>query len=453
VPKVDITDNIPRKLKNDILNLSKTIPIYYEDPYLQNFNATILKHVNLEDVCYIVLDRTVFFPEGGGQLGDIGYLEGSFGKLNIIDTQAIDDIIIHIAVKNNTIITEGEPVFGKINWNIRYERMKHHTASHLIFSAIKKVLHLENLMYMGIQIKEDASRIDINYSKSIQWDEIMKIERLSNNVCFENRKVKIWYTNRDEAERTYGKRLGITQITPSGIVRIIEVDDWDVALCSGTHVKSTAEIGLISIIDRLKLTKGVERIEFTAGKHAYLRYNEAIKRLTELAQILKTSTTDVQIRVNNLLRERKELKKELNKIKEQLVEFHVFKLHNQSKPLGEFKILKEKLIDVDAQSLKRISSKLIEKDPFLIVILGSNIGNTVFLAGAAGINAVRKGIDMAEIIKKPAMIIKGSGGGNQRLAQAGGRIPDKLEESLCLFTREVSLKVNEFEKINTTNNV
>lgn len=450
---MDITDNIPRKIKNDILNLPKTILIYYEDPYLKNFNATILKHVNLEDISYIVLDRTCFFPEGGGQLGDTGYLEGSFGKLNVVDTQAIDDIVIHIAVKNNKVVTEGESVFGRINWNIRYERMKHHTASHLIFSAIKKVLYLEDLMYMGIQIKEDASRIDINYSKSIQWDEIMEIERLSNNVCFENRKVKIWYTNRDEAERIYDKRLGMTEITPSGIVRIIEVDDWDVALCSGTHVKSTAEIGLISITDRLKLKKGVERIEFTAGKHAYLRYNEAIKKLTELAQTLRTSTTDVPIRVNNLLRERNELKKELNKVKEQLVEFQVFKLHNQSKALGEFRILKKRLIDVDAQSLKRIASKLIEKDPFLIVILGSNIGNTVFLVGAAGVNAVRKGINMAEIIRKPAMIIKGGGGGNQRLAQAGGRIPGKLEESLCLFTREVSLKVNEFEKTNTTNNV
>ena len=446
VTKVDITHDIPNTIINDISNLPKTIPLYHENTYQKSFDSTILKHVTHENLSYIVLDRTCFFPEGGGQPGDTGFLEGSFGKIEVVDTQAVDDIVIHISAKSSKTATEGDPVFGIINWDNRYNRMKQHTASHLIFSAIKKALHLEDLMYMGVQINEDASRIDISYGKPISWDKIREIERLSNRICFENRKVRIQHTNRDEAERIYGKRLGMTEITPSGNVRVVEVDDWDVALCSGTHVESTAEIGLIHIIDKFKLKKGVERIEFTAGIHAFRRYDEAMKRLTDIAQTLETSKNDALVRVNNLLRERDDLKKEQIKVKKQLVEYQVFKLIKQSEKLGKYEIFKKRLTDVDSRSLTRIASKIVENAPFLVVILGSNIGNSAFLVGAAGVHVVEKGINMGEMIRKPAKIIDGGGGGNQKLAQAGGKMPGKLDEALYQYTKEVTLRLSEVKK-------
>ena len=431
---------VPTSVENDVSGLPKTAHLYYDDPYLQEFKAEVLKVVELDNLSFIVLDRTCFYPEGGGQPGDVGYLLGPSGKLRVMDTQAVDDVIVHI-VPEGVGIKEGDSVRGSIDWDIRYERMKQHTASHVLFSAIKRVLGLDSLMYMGVQIEEDASRIDISYGKPIPQSQLREIERLSNRVCLKSREVKTWLTTREETERTYGGQLGITETTPSGIVRVVEVEDWDVALCSGTHVRSTSEIGLINILDRFRLKKGVERIEFTAGKHAYHRYIEAMKTLNDVAQMLKASTTEVPVRVEHLLKEREDSKKELRGIMDQLVNLQTLQLLDQAEAVGEFRLLRKKLSRVDAQSLKRIASKLVEKDPFLVAVLGSDAGNRAFLVGAAGEEAVKKGINMAETIRGAAQLIEGSGGGHPRLAQAGGRAPERLEEALRHYTEEVSKKL------------
>lgn len=431
---------VPTSVENDVSGLPKTAHLYYDDPYLQEFRAEVLKVVKLNDLSFIVLDRTCFYPEGGGQPGDVGYLLGPSGKLRVMDTQAVDDVIVHI-VPEGVGIKDGDSVRGSIDWDIRYERMKQHTASHVLFSAIKRVLGLDSLMYMGVQIEEDASRIDISYGKSIPQSQLREIERLSNKVCLESREVKTWLTTREETERTYGGQLGITETTPSGIVRVVEVEDWDVALCSGTHVRSTSEIGLINILDRFRLKKGVERIEFTAGKHAYHRYIEAMKTLNDVAQMLKASTTEVPVRVEHLLKEREDSKRELRGLMDQLVNVQTLQLLDQAEAVGEFRLLRKKLSRVDAQSLKRIASKLVEKDPFLVAVLGSDAGNRAFLVGAAGEEAVKRGINMAEAIRGSAQLIEGSGGGYPRLAQAGGRVPGRLEEALRHYTEEVSKKL------------
>ncbi|MFB0557905.1 MAG: DHHA1 domain-containing protein, partial [Candidatus Bathyarchaeia archaeon] len=358
-------------------------------------------------------------------------------SFKVVDTQEVDDVAIHIVEDEDLGLKEGTPVHGIIDWDVRYERMKQHTASHLIFSSARRALGLEELMYMGVQIREDTSRIDISHGKTISSIQIREIERLSNRVCFENKKVNSFYMTRAEAEESYGKRLGLTEITPSGRVRVVEVEDWDVALCSGTHVRSTAEIGLINVLDRFRLKKGVERIEFTAGKEAYKRHDEAILTLTNVAQILKTSTTEVPARVKHLQEERDRLKEDLGRAMEKLVEFQTLQLTKEAEPLGEFIIVKNKLQNVDAQSLKRIASTLVERDPHLIAILGSDFGNNAVLIGAAGDMAVEKGVNMADIISEAAQVIRGGGGGNARIAQAGGKDPDSLEKALQFSLKKV----------------
>lgn len=443
---MSVENEVPNVVKNGISGLPKTNPLYYEDPYLHEFEAEVLKVIDLEEFNYVVLDRTCFFPEGGGQLGDVGYLQVSSGKIKVVDTKAVDDVIVHISARNGDGMREGDAVHGSINWDVRYERMKQHTASHVLFSALKRVLRLDGLMYMGVEIREDTSRIDISHGEAIPKSKLREIERISNEVCLENREVKTWITTREEVEQIYGEQLGITEKTPSGMVRVVEVEGWDVALCSGTHVRSTNEIGLINILDRFRLKKGVERIEFTAGRHAYKRYGEAMEILTEVAQVLNASIAEVPVRVERLLKAREDLKKDLRKARDQLVEYQILQLLDQAKTHGEFRLLQKKLSAVDARTLKWIGSSLVEKDPYLIAILGSDAGGKVFLVGAAGDEAVKKGMDMAEMIRGAAKVIQGGGGGNPGLAQAGGNAPGKLEEALRLITVNVSARLRELDK-------
>ena len=429
---------VPFDVESEIVGLPRTTPLYYENPYLREFEARVLKVVSFGENSYVVLERTCFFPEGGGQLGDAGFLTSTFGKLKVTDTQAAEDLIVHVAVSVSGEIKEGESVHGIIDWNVRYNRMRQHTGSHVLFSAIKQVLALEELMYMGVQIKGDTSRIDISYGKPISPDQLREMERLSNRVCLQNRMVKTWFTTRDEAERTYGKRLGITEVTPFGTVRVVEVEDWDVALCCGTHVSSTAEIGLVKVLERFRLQKGVERIEFTTGERAYRYYEDSMQMLSDLAQRLRSPTEEIVSRVDLLLEERKHLKDELEKVRNQLVEAQALELLGEAESFGEFRLLKKELPEVDAQNLKRMATTLTNKDPYLIVIFGSAMADKASIVGAAGQRALEKEINMTETIKEAAKVIQGGGGGTAKIAQAGGRDPSQLRKALHQYVDDVT---------------
>jgi len=414
-------NKIPPKVEEEILNLPKTTPIYYEDPYVREFEAEVLKAIEFDANHYVVLEKTCFFPEGGGQPGDVGFLKGSKGQLKVVDTQPVGDVIVHIAVPLNGKLEEGDTVRGTIDWKVRYDRMKHHTGSHVVFSSIRKTLGLEELKYMGVQIGEKRARIDISYGKPISPTQLLEIERLSNKICLENRKVKTWFTTREEAERRYGKELGVTEVTPSGTVRVVEIEGWDAALCCGTHVNSTAEIGLIKLLERFRLQKGVERIEFSAGEHAYQHFENAVRALSEIAQTLRTSKEEVVAQVNFLLEEKKLLKEELEKTRGELLEARALELLNQAKRVGEFALISKEVPSVDAQGLKRMAVSLANKNPQLIVVLGSKTSEKAFLVGAAGQKAVEKGVNMGDIIREAAKKIGGGGGGTAKIAQAGGR--------------------------------
>lgn len=340
------------------------------------------------------------------------------------------DAIVHITVPVSEGIKKGDSIHGSINWKIRYDRMRNHTGSHVVFSSVRKILGLEELRYMGVQIGGKKSRIDVSYGKPISSSQLMEIERFSNKICLENRRVKTWFTTREEAEHIYGKKLSLTKVTPSGKVRVVEIDGWDVALCCGTHVNSTAEIGLIKILERFKLQKGVERIEFSTGPYAYENFESNVRTLSEVAQTLKISRKDIATRVKLLLEERNLLKEELKKVKNRLLETQVIELLNQAEQIGKFKLISKDILGVDAQSLKRMATVLTNRNPWLIAILGSKNADRAFIVGAAGQKIVEEGIDMGEVIRDVAKIIGGEGGGIAKIAQAGGKDISHLKQAL-----------------------
>lgn len=435
--------NIPAQVKNKISGLPRTMPLYYDSCYIREFDSRVLKIISCEDKFYVVSEKTCFFPEGGGQPSDIGLLYFPNGQLKVVDTQAVDDIILHIAVPVSGHAREGELVHGIINWNLRYNMMKHHTCSHLLFSSIKRVIGLEKLVYKGVQIGDKKARIDVSYGKPISSSQLMEIETLSNKVCFENRKVKSWLITREEAEHIYGKELGVTDVTPSGVVHVVEIEGWDVSLCCGTHVSSTAEVGLVKVLDRFRLQKGVERIEFSAGEYAYKHYKKAMQTLNELTQTLKTPTENIVNHVSLLLKEKKLLKEKIEKIRDQLADFQATELLEQAKVFGEFRFLTRNMKDADAQSLKRVTTTLTNKNPWLIIILGSKSKDKAFIIGAAGQKAVEKGINMYDIMKMTAKMV-GGGGGTAKIAQAGGKNPDLLDQALRQCSEAVLSKLRNF---------
>ena len=428
---------IPQEVLDRVRGLPDTRPLYYEDAYKKSFDAKILEVAEVGDKLYVVLDETCFFPEGGGQAGDIGRLSSSSGELDVIDTQSADGVIVHICKLISGSVVKGKKVHGEIDWDVRYARMRQHTASHILFSALRHVLGVERLVYMGVGIGDEFSRIDINYGKPITPEQLEKAESISNRICLENRKVKTWFTTREEAERLYGSKLGVTEVTPTGVVRVVEVDDWDVALCCGTHVSSTSEVGLIKIIERYRLQKGVERVEFTAGVPAYRRFEDAVRSMSSISRLLQVPVSEVEGRVKKLLEERRTLKERLEKILGELAELKAERMLLDAESIGEFRLVIREFRDLSPKEIRRMATYITSREPRAVVVLGSVYEGKPYLVCAAGERAVKVGINTAALAGGAAEIIKGRGGGAPKIAQAGGIDAKKLGEALNYCKGEV----------------
>nr|NIM46055.1 hypothetical protein [Nitrososphaeria archaeon]NIN53387.1 hypothetical protein [Nitrososphaeria archaeon]NIQ33899.1 hypothetical protein [Nitrososphaeria archaeon] len=293
--------SIPYIVMNRLSDLRKTRQLFHEDPYMRSFESKVLEAVEANGNVFVVLEETCFHPQGGGQPADTGHIEGENSKLEVLDTQSIGGVIIHISRMKLGEIRVDDLLRGEISWDTRYTYMKQHTASHIVFSAVQRILKIDDLQYMGFELGKEKARMDINYGKPISPEELRGIETFSNTICLESRPVKSWQTTREEAEGTYGDRLGLTDVTPAGKVRVVEVQDWDTSLCSGTHVGSTSECTPIRILGRFRLQKGVERLEFTSGKAAFQYIERDLETLNQLGRLLSIPVEKLSERVKRLV--------------------------------------------------------------------------------------------------------------------------------------------------------
>jgi len=417
--------SLPTELEEQAVHLPRTRPLYYEDPYLREFEAKILKSIEIGEHASTVLDRTAFFPEGGGQPGDRGVIEVGGTSFEVLDTKPVGEAVVHIL---NRPLRSGEALAkGAINWPRRYSNMKHHTAAHMVFSATRSVLKARDLRYMGFQIGEDRVRLDLNREESITRDQIHEIEKAANLIALSQLSIKTSFTTREEAVKRFGSDLGLTEVTPTGKVRLVEVGDQDISLCCGTHVKSTIEVIPIKILGRLRLQKGIERIEVAASEHAYLRFSAASEALSKLTDLVDTEDRDVVPRVQQLLQERERMRDELHDLRMSIAESEALQYLSHAEQMGKFKVVARAIEGLDSNVLKRMALKITYGDQNAVAILGSSdtVGHVV---AAAGANLVKGGLNLNRIVKNMAAETGCRGGGTNNIAQTGGFAPGKLHE-------------------------
>ena len=424
-----IENVVPDAVIQEVQKLPRTKPLYYDAPYQVRFKSNVLRAIEFEMKTFLVLDETCFFPEGGGQLGDKGSIILGPQKFRVSGAQSVGEVTVHVLDGPKGMLTEGQNVEGEVDWVRRYAHMKQHTGSHIVFSSIRRVLGLKKLQYMGVQIGSDRSHIDINYGEAIEYERMHEIEKLANQICMKNIPVKVSWSSREEAERAYGDRLGITDVTPYGNVRVVDVEDCDVALCCGTHVKSTAECTPIKMLGRERLQKGVERVEFTVGQEAYVIYDKSMSTLEQMAKLLQAPTSEIHRKTSALISERAALQDEIRDLKIRLAESEALEMLKKAEAIGEFKIVVKLLPSLPVDGLKRIASTITRSDSCAIVMLASGDGKG-FLVGAAGEMALKEGIDMGRILKEVAERFGGRGGGAAKIAQAGGIPTERIQRAL-----------------------
>jgi alanyl-tRNA synthetase len=238
--------------------------LYYQDAYIKEFNARVLAVKKLNSQFGLILDQTAFYPAGGGQPADNGIIKGQSGESNVVDVHMDKGVVVHIANEIVGKISEGEQITGIIDWTRRYQLMRNHTLAHLMAEAIRRVTGL-SMAIVGSGLDFGKVRLDFAHEGSL-GPLLPDIEKVANDVIKENRQVEIKMMPRGEAEKFVERFHESLKTLPPHVqdVRIVEVKDWHACACGGTHVRSTGEIGVATVLRRMSKGKGVERIEFTA---------------------------------------------------------------------------------------------------------------------------------------------------------------------------------------------
>ncbi len=288
----------------DVSSLPPTELLVYEDPKRMEFQAKALKMINDK---YVVLDKTYFYPEGGGQKSDVGFIDNT----PVSDVQKIGDVVVHRIIGN---VQEGKVVNCDINQYRRDILRKHHTGTHIVNVAARQVLG-NHVWQHGAEKTSEKARLDITHYENLTEDEVEKIENTANDIIRKNLSVKIELLPRNEAEKLYGFRIYQGGVVPAEKLRIVSIGSIDHEACGGTHCEKTGEVELITILKTSRIQDGIDRIEFTAGPVAVNYLKEGEKLLKETSQLLKVSEDKTPEAVKELFESWKTKRKELKKLK------------------------------------------------------------------------------------------------------------------------------------------
>ncbi|WP_373480025.1 alanine--tRNA ligase [Geminocystis sp.] len=386
----------------------------------------------------LILNKTPFYAESGGQIGDKGYLAGEDVLVSIEDVQKESGFFVHYGTVERGTIQIGQKLRATIDKACRNRVRANHTATHLLQSALKKVVD-ESISQAGSLVSFDKLRFDFNSPQPITKQQLQQVEDLINTWIAESHPTDISIMGIEDAKAKgaiamFGEKYGSE-------VRVINIPSVSMELCGGTHVNNTAEIGLFKIISETGVASGIRRIEAVAGASVleYLKVRDEVVK--QLSDKLKVKPEEIFDRFSNLQSELKTTQKELENIKQELALLKSENLINDAESVGEFKILVANMGALDAKSLQSAGEKLQQKLGNSAVILasipeeseGANGRSSVHLVAAFGEKVYKeKQLQAGKFIGEIAKICGGGGGGKPNLAQAGGKDASKVEEALTI---------------------
>jgi len=406
-----------------VAGLPETRLLFYEDQYMQKFTAKVLRVLNDE---YVVLDQTCFYPEGGGQPPDSGHLIFGDTSAEVVDVQKVGKVIVHKLKK--LIPKEGMKVEGVIDWNKRYSLMKHHTATHVLMGAARRVLG-KHVWQFGTQKEIESSRLDISHFRRLTLEEVHKIEYLANQAISQGIPVETRWMPRNKAEKLYGFKLYQGGAVPGKDIRVVKIGDWDVEACAGTHLKNTKELGFIKILRTERIQDGVERFIYSAGLATLKPIQEREQLLLQVASTVNAPLEKLVQTIQRLINEHKETRKQRERLLEELAKLKAEKLLNEAQKINQVNLVIESTKEEDAEVLIKIANQIVTTSPCTVAVLfGTN--QTAKIVVMAGEKALEKGVNAREIAREAAALLGGGGSGRPEFAQGGGTQTQKLAQAM-----------------------
>ncbi|MFQ6085707.1 MAG: alanine--tRNA ligase, partial [Candidatus Bathyarchaeia archaeon] len=415
-----------KEIKEKVADLPETHALYYDDAYLQEFRAKVLRVIRDK---YVVLDQTAFYPEGGGQPGDVGLMTFDNTSAKVINSQKVGNVVVHEV--RGKVPKVGQKIVGRVGWQRRASLMRFHTATHILLGAARRVLG-QHVWQAGAQKGEKVSRLDISHYSHLTQDEIEEIERLANSVVLSNISVEVAMKPRQEAEANYGFRLYQGGVVPGKDVRVVKIGDWDVEACGGTHCRLTGEVGLIKVVRSTRIQDGVERLIFKAGMPALELVQTDTRTLSEIARALNVPVEGVGTAVSTLVNKLDEGKHELKHLMREKVKYQAKALLASGISHKGTRIVTFLGTKESVDELIELAREIVRQDGGSVAALfkSNESSQAVVIAGE---NALREGIRADALARRIGMVLGGKGGGDPDFAQAGGTKVTKVPEAMRAF--------------------
>jgi alanyl-tRNA synthetase len=377
----------------------------------------------------MILDRTPAYAESGGQIGDTGLVTGRSGRGEILDTYYRGPkLIVHRVRVRGGGFHEGEDVAVSVESPRRQGLRQHHTGTHLLHAALRKVLGA-HVAQAGSLVAPDHLRFDFSHGAGVRDREVEQVESLVNEQVQADRAVDRMEMDLDEALRMgamalFGEKYGQR-------VRVIKIGDFSTELCGGTHLERTGELGLLKIASEGAVASGVRRVEAVAGPAALESVARKESALREAAELLKISPLEVPQRLRKLLDEQRQLEKQLQELEARLARSRAEELVASARQVNGVAVLAARVDGLDAEGLRAVADTLRDRLGSGVVCVGSVVDGKVNLVTAVTKDLAKR-FPAGKLIQEVARVVGGGGGGRPDLAQAGGKEPGRLDEALRL---------------------
>jgi len=393
-----------------------------------------LREVGHTAAVTVVLDQTAFYGESGGQVGDTGWLEWPGGRFEVIDTQREGGFMLHVGHLREGGLDLGLSVHARVNADRRAAIRRAHSATHLLHAALQHYLG-PHAVQQGSKVDADLLRFDFTHTSAVGHETLQQIEAMANQATLDAVPVTVQLLPLAEA-RHAGAIMLFGEKYPD-IVRMVTMDGKSRELCGGTHVSSTGQIGMVRVIGEESVSAGTRRVTAVTGHRAVERFRQAENMLAEAASALKVPVAELPSRLATVVKELKDLKKSKGPSSNTVLS--VDDLLAAATDIAGTRVVVADAHGSDAAAMRQCIDQLRRKGSPIAVLLGTAEGEKVTLVAGISRELEALGLSAGNWIKDAATIVGGKGGGKPDLAQAGGKLVDKLPEALATAKRTIEM--------------
>ena len=376
----------------------------------------------------IVLDRTCFYGEGGGQVGDSGILFGANSTFKVVDTKkSVNSHFMHIGEMKAGMIRVGDELTAEIDQMRRDSIMRNHSACHLLQAALREVLGT-HVHQSGSYVDENLCRFDFSHFSAMTSEEIARVEAIVNDMILAALPVSVETMSQDEAKQKgamalFGEKYG-------DAVRVVDMGGRSIELCGGTHVDNTSRVGLFKIVKESSIAAGVRRIEAVTGRGVLALIDADRRLMDETCETLKVgSHTELPGKAVAIAAELKAKDKEIEEINSKLASMQTQALANTAVEVGSVKLVYASLNGIKPDILRKITDRFRDTDPSIVAVFSTTLDGKASIAASCGKNAVADGIHAGQLVKEICSLVGGSGGGRPDSAMGGANDIFKIDEA------------------------